>query len=186
MIDWQPRFEAALPCDEWIDRYGHPGRDRPRWQNMCDRVVLSAAQRDLLASFTRRMNVLCLAGVWCGDCIEQGAILHRIAEASDRIDLRFLDRDEHEDVQAELSICGGQRVPMVVFLSEDFYECSRMGDRPLTKYRSLAATLGGPSCPIGVGTPEFLQAEAQDWINEFERVQLMLRLSPRLRWKHRD
>jgi hypothetical protein len=34
--------------------------------------------------------------------------------------------------------------------------------------------------------PDELAATLQDWINELERVQLMLRLSPRLRQKHND
>jgi thiol-disulfide isomerase/thioredoxin len=134
------------------------------------------------------MNVLCLAGAWCGDCINQCPIFQRIAEATDQIALRFLDRDEHADVQAELSLCGGNRVPVLVFLSEDFTECGRYGDRTLAKYRDMAATLLGPACPTGIGAPDpnSLAAVTSDWLNEFERVQLMLRLSARLRERHGD
>jgi len=33
------------------------------------------------------------------------------------------------DVARELAICGGNRIPVVVFLSEDFFECGRYGER---------------------------------------------------------
>jgi hypothetical protein len=46
----------------------------------------------------------------------------------------------------------------------------------------------GAACPIGIAPPDAdeVAATLQDWLNEFERIQLMLRLSPRLRRKHDD
>ncbi len=134
------------------------------------------------------MNVLCLAGAWCGDCANQCPILQRFAEACPQIDLRFLDRDKHADVQRELLINGGQRVPVVVFLSEDFFECGRYGERTVSTYRHLASSMLGPACPTGTGKQDvsLVSAVAAEWLAEFERIQLMLRLSPRLRARHGD
>ena len=46
----------------------------------------------------------------------------------------------------------------------------------------------GASCPTGLVLPgdPLLAQVTQDWLNEFERVQLMLRLSARLRQKYGD
>jgi hypothetical protein len=43
-------------------------------------------------------------------------------------------------------------------------------------------------CSVGAVPPEesLLDATVQDWLDEFERVQLILRTSPRLRKKHGD
>ena len=35
-------------------------------------------------------------------------------------------------------------------------------------------------------SPEFRSAVVQEWLDQFERVQCILRLSPRLRQKHGD
>ena len=104
------------------------------------------------------------------------------------IDLRFLDRDIRPDVRQELSINGGHRVPVVVFLSEDGFEVSRYGERTLSTYRRMAADHLGPACPTGFVPPaaEALAAVTADWLAEFERAQLILRLSPRLRAMHGD
>lgn len=186
-MDWKASFNAALPYAGFLDAHGTDAH-RQRWQSVYDQVRLSDAQRALLAGFVRKMNVLCLAGTWCGDCVNQCPILQRFAEATDKIDLRFLDRDAHMDVTRELSICGGDRVPVVVFLSEDFFECGRYGDRTLSKYRELASTLLGAACPTGIVKPDrsLLEAVTAEWLAEFERIQLMLRLSQRLRSKHGD
>ena len=186
-MNWQASFDAALDYHTFLQTYGRP-EHRERWQRVYDAITLTDAQRALLAGFTRDMNVLCLAGAWCGDCVNQCPIFQRFAEATPRIHLRFLDRDAHPDVQRELSLCGGHRVPVVVFLSEEFAETGRYGDRTISRYRDMARTQLGPSCPTGIGTIDvpLLQAVTADWLIEFERSQLMLRLSPHLRQKHND
>jgi thiol-disulfide isomerase/thioredoxin len=134
------------------------------------------------------MNVLCLAGAWCGDCINQCPIFANFAAAASNLHLRFLDRDEHADAQAILKINGGNRVPVLVFFSEDGAEVARYGERTLSRYRQLMIDQTGPNCPTGisVGNDPLVAQVTQDWLNEFERVQWILRLSPRLRQKHND
>jgi hypothetical protein len=131
------------------------------------------------------MNVLCLAGAWCGDCINQCPIFEHFSAVAHRITIRYLDRDEHADVQRELQINGGNRVPVVVFFSEDGYEVARYGERTLSKYRLMMRGLGGPAGPQPK-SDSLLAEVTQDWLNEFERVQWLLRLSPRLRQLHGD
>jgi hypothetical protein len=186
-MDWKSTFNSALRYREFLDTCANESH-RQRWQALYDRVQLTNAQIQLLAGFTRQMNVLCLTGAWCGDCVNQCPILLRFADASPQIDLRFVDRDENTTLRDYLSICFGNRVPMVVFLSEEFAECGRYGDRTLSKYREMAQTLLGAACPTGSGgaNPDLLAAVTAEWLSEFERIQLMLRLSPRLRRIHGD
>ena len=68
----------------------------PQWQAIYERLTLTDEQQQLLASFTRTMPVICLSGTWCGDCVAQGPMFERIAEASDAIDLRWLDRNAQQ------------------------------------------------------------------------------------------
>ena len=77
---------------------------------------------------------------------------------------------------------------MVVFLSEDFHEVARFGDRTLHTYRRKAATEIGAACavPSAELPPEELMAERDEWIAIFERMLLMLRLAPPLRERHGD
>ncbi len=77
---------------------------------------------------------------------------------------------------------------MVIYMAEDFEPVSIFGDRTLHRYRAIAAKQLGASCPLpGAPLPnEELQATLQDWLDEIERVHLLLRLSARLRQKHGD
>lgn len=188
MPDWSALFSQALPYTEFLDRYADPAQ-RARWDAMHGRVALTDEQTRLLASFKRSMPTFVLNGAWCGDCINQCPIFDHFSRASHGvIDVRFFDRDADDRLRDALEINGGRRVPVVVFLSEDFHEVARYGDRPLSTYRRLAAQQLGPSCPTGLIVPDqdALKAAVQDWLDQFERVQLLLRLSARLREKHGD
>lgn len=186
-MNWQSVFDAGLDYPAFMERHATADQ-RGRWQAVHEQVSVSAEQIALLKSFTRRMNVLCLAGAWCGDCVQQCPIFPRLAEVTDAIHLKFLDRDAHMDVQKALAINGGDRVPVLVFLSEDFLECGRYGERTLSRYRDLVRKQLGASCPTGiVGLDQpLLAAVTAEWLAEFERMQWMLRLSPRLRQKYGD
>ena len=114
--------------------------------------------------------------------------LARIAEACEKINLRMLDRDEVAELRDSLKINAGTRVPVALFMAEDFELCSWYGDRSLNRYRRLAERQLGAACSTGLFVPEAdeLAVTLQDWLGEFERMQLMLRLSTRLRAKHSD
>lgn len=186
-MEWSKLFNESLPYNEFLDKYAKP-EHRTRWDQMHAQVKLTDEQKALLGGFTRRMPVFVLAGAWCGDCINQLPIFDHFEKASKVLEVRYFDRDVREDVREALMINGGHRVPTVVFLSEDFLEVSRYGDRTLSTYRRMAAEQIGPACPTGLVPPadEALAAVTSDWLNEFERVQLLLRLSGRLRKKHGD
>src|SRR4051794_9574491 len=181
-MDWMNVFAEALTYTAFLDRHA-TAPQRTRWDDLHARFGLTSGQKKLLGGFTRRMPVLCLAGAWCGDCINQCPAFDHFARASTAIELRFLDRDARPEVREALAINGGHRVPVLLFLSEDGFEVARYGERTLSTYRRLAAEQLGPACPTGIVPPtgDALARVTAEWLAEFERVQLILRLSPRLR-----
>jgi thiol-disulfide isomerase/thioredoxin len=181
------KFAAALPYDRYVA--SGTAEQQRRWQQVYDLARLAPAQAGRVAGFARDMKVLVVSGIWCGDCVQQCPLLARIAEANPaRLDLRLVDRDEHRDLTEQVRLNAGDRVPVALFLAEDFEFCGLYGDRTLTRYRALAARQLGPACPTGITAPEQgeLAATLEDWLGECERIQLMLRLSARLRQKHND
>jgi thiol-disulfide isomerase/thioredoxin len=187
MASWSDIFANALPYAAFLDQYANSVQ-HTRWNTAHSRFRLTDQARNLLATFRRRMPVLCLAGTWCGDCINQCPLFDHFACASEKINLRFLDRDTNSAVRDLVIINGGWRVPVVVFLSEDWFEVFRYGERTLSLYRQLVSEHIGPSCPTGLIAPadDTIATLMAEWLAEFERAQLILQLSPRLRQKHGD
>lgn len=178
-------FELGLPFDKYILTGTPPQKER--WSSGLSHLQLTQSERDLLAAFKRTMNVIVLSGIWCGDCARQGPLLRVIEQASSVIEMRYLESHAHPELVDELRIQGGTRVPVVVTLSEDFWEISRFGDRTLSAYRQKVARELGPACAVGSSyDPNDLRAELTDWLEHFERDQLLLVTSPFLRKRYRD
>jgi thiol-disulfide isomerase/thioredoxin len=180
-------FEQGFTYQDFLQRYGTIDQ-QTRWKNLWNRIVLTTEQQALLNSFQRVMPVFVLAGAWCGDCADQCPIFERFAEASPNLRIRYFDRDQAPRPFAEsVKICGGSRVPSVIFYSEDFTEVARYGEKTLAKYRDIAQRASGESCSTGLCVDSTMQgAVIKEWLEQFERAQLICRLSARLRQKHGD
>jgi hypothetical protein len=182
----QAAFRAALQYSDYV-RSGTPDQ-RDTWSRHHARVQLTGGQRALIGTFTREINILVSSGIWCGDCAAQVPMLDHIAVANPRLHLRLLDRDEHSDFAERIMICGGLRVPTVLFLNEDFEFLSLYGDKSLARMRARAAKLGGAYCDLpgmAVGQDEAAGTLA-DWVAQVEFAHLIARLSPKLRDRHGD
>ena len=166
MLDYGAKFEAGLGYHEFLSKYGTE-EQRRRWEAVHEKIALTDAQRQLLTGFRREMKVLCLAGAWCGDCVNQCPIFAHFEIANPKIRVRYFDRDANPDLGEELAVCGAARVPAMLFVSEDNFPVGRYGDRTLSKYRRMAADQLGAACPTGIVPEEqsLLAAVTQDWLN---------------------
>jgi hypothetical protein len=182
---WKRHWEMAIPYDEFVETDPETGK---RWKDIAERLPpLSDEQLARLQDYNRIVNVLMYGGVWCMDCARQGPIIRQISDVcGNSVNLRIIDRDTSEELKDELRILGATRVPIVVFLSEDFWEVDRFGDRTLTVYRSKAARDIGRGTDGGIMSPKGLQAQVDEWSDMFERVLIMLRLAPPLRRRYND
>lgn len=184
---FRSKFDQGQAYEAYVAT-GSPDQ-RQHWAAFHAKVRLTVAQTELLGSFTRRIHVLVSSGTWCGDCVQQVPMLDHIHRANpNALALRILDRDLHKDLSEPLKICGGFRVPTVLFLNEDFEFVGVLGDAPLSRYRAKAAKQLGASCPLpGAEVPaDEIAATLQDWVDQFERTHLLLRLSAKLRERHGD
>src|SRR5258708_26806130 len=94
------KFAAGLP----YARYLQAGTDEQqrRWTQVYDAAHLTDAQKQLLSGFGREMKILIFSGIWCGDCVQQCALLYRIAEANTaKIDLRFVERPKERQLSQD-------------------------------------------------------------------------------------
>jgi thiol-disulfide isomerase/thioredoxin len=183
---WKLHFDRALDYDTYLKQ--SKNENTIRWfENEKRTPVLTEEQRQRLEGYDRELNVLVYAAIWCGDCARQGPMLKKIVDAcGEKVRLRVIERNASEDLQDELRILGGLRTPVVVFLSEDWWEVDRFGDRTLSVYRSMVSREVGRGLDRGILSPDALATQLEEWVGIFERVLLMLRLSPFLRKRHED
>ena len=185
----QDKFGQGVSFADFVDS-GRPEGHHPPWEQRYSQLELNETQAAMVGGFTREMNVLSLTGTWCGDCALQGSAMARIAEANPgSINIRYLPRqEEHTDLIIRAPINAGFRVPVTWFLAEDFEPVVVFGDRTLSRYRAIARKqLGQELSNVRAPAPaDPVQEVLREVLDIFERVQLILVLSARLREKHGD
>jgi hypothetical protein len=177
---WKSAFEQATDYDTYLRE--SPASNAARWREAASRLpALAPEDRARLVGHGCPVNLLLVSGVWCGDCVRQGPMIKQLADAvGPDLTLRVIDRDADPAVRDEVRILGAMRVPVAVFLTTHFLEVGRFGDRMLSTYRRKAVTEVGAACPLPTArTPvDELIAERAEWLDIFERMLLMVRLSP--------
>lgn len=183
---WRTLFEQASDYETYLA--GSKQEYVQRWRDSEERVpALSEEQLKRLRGYGRKLNVLVYCGIWCGDCARQGPLLKELTDAiGDEARIRFIERDASPELKDELRIVGATRVPILVFLSEDFWEMARFGERTLSVYRAKVAREIGREFDAGILSPKARERELAEWVEIFERVLIMLRLSPPLRRRYGD
>ncbi|MFH1178891.1 MAG: thioredoxin family protein [Candidatus Bathyarchaeota archaeon] len=182
---WKKHYDMALPYEEYLKT---DPEKAVRWREFEPRApILSGEQKKRVQDYNREINILAMVGIWCGDCVRTASIIRKIAEAAgEKVNIRFIERETSPELVEELRILGATRVPRIVFLTEDFWEIDRAGDRLLPVYRAKAAREIGMNHDAGVMTPKAIQEETEAWLDVFERVLLMARLAPPLRKSYND
>jgi len=183
---WKKHWELAKNYDSYMEA-AKPA-EKQKWFERNERTPhLTTEQKERLEGYNRELNVLVYSGTWCGDCSRQVPMFLKMAEAAgDKVSVKLIERETSEELMEELRILGAFRVPVVVFLTEDFWEVGRFGDRLLSVYRTKAAREIGRGSDLGQLSPNSLSRELADWVDIFERMLVMVRLSPPLRRKHKD
>jgi len=183
---WRKHWAQASEYDDFILEQDQSHAEK--WRNIEKRIPdLTPEQAERLQGYDRELNILVYGGIWCPDCQRQAPMLKKITETiGPKAHIRIIDRDTSKELKDELRILGATRVPMIIILSEDFWEIGRYGDRLLSVYRAKAAREIGRGPRAGVLSPKALEAEMSEWVDIIERAEIMLRLSPPLRRRYND
>ena len=100
------------------------------WAGVYRKSVIPAWAVDELEAMGRDWKLLAIAEDWCGDASNLVPIFARLAEASSRIDLRIVKRDEHPELMDMYLTNGSRSIPIVVILDEAYKPVGRWGPRP--------------------------------------------------------
>ncbi|MCB2172901.1 thioredoxin family protein, partial [archaeon] len=162
---WRKHWAQASEYEDFILEQDQSHAEK--WRNIEQRIPdLTPEQAERLQGYDRELNILVYGGIWCPDCQRQAPMLKKITETiGPKAHIRIIDRDASKKLKDELRILGATRVPMIVILSEDFWEIGRYGDRLLSVYRAKAAREIGRGPRAGVLSPKALEAEMSEWVD---------------------
>lgn len=136
-IDWRAVFASGADFAAWIEA-AENAEHRARMQQALAELPLHPATAAFVKALPRTVHVVAIAEDWCGDVVRHVPPLMRLAQAGDRIKVRFIAREQHKDVFARFLTNGGEAIPKFVFLSDAFVECGNWGPMPEEHRRLIA------------------------------------------------
>lgn len=102
-----------------------------RMNRIDKRTELNDSLKQKLKDLDREMVWLVLTEGWCGDAAQNVPAINRIAEESDKIQLGFLLRHEHEEIMDHYETNGARSIPKLIALdAETLDELGTWGPRP--------------------------------------------------------
>jgi len=141
-IDWKAVFESGVSWDIWITQGEFPDH-RERMAAAARELPLSTAQHAVLRALPKDVYVVAIAEDWCGDVVRHAPVLRKMEEATGKLHVRYITREQHPDVFARFLTNGGEAIPKFVFLSSEWVEVGNWGPMP-NDYRRLIAR--GKAC----------------------------------------
>jgi len=156
-IDWKDVFDRAKSYDGWLA--SAENRDHvQRMESARQSEKLPEYAKGFLAALPRKVHVIAIAEDWCGDVVRHVPCLMKIADTSEQVQVRFIQRADRPDIFARYLTNGGEAIPKFVFLSQDFVECGNWGPMP-EHCRELIAR--GKACQ-NVGAARQLVSKSYD------------------------
>lgn len=88
--------------------------------------------KSVLENISEKYIWLVLTESWCGDAAQILPIIHKMAEVSDKIDLRIVLRDDNEDLMNLFLTNGTKSIPKLIIIDKETNEViNDFGPRPI-------------------------------------------------------
>ena len=140
--------------------FGYGKLNRQRMHRLEKTVGISERTRTVVRKVTRPMIWLVITEGWCGDAAQNVPVIEKIAAESDKIETRYILRDENLELMHRFLTNGARSIPKLIAFDGDTLEVlGSWGSRP-TPAQKLYADMRSK----GVEKPVILE-EIQRWYN---------------------
>jgi len=144
-LDYQNYFNKAISYDQYLrnfqyeidqgekSKYAKYLPQNWRRQSRLDRKLkLSETLKATIGELDKDLNWLVITEHWCGDASQINPIINKVAQESNgKINLKFIYRDENEDlIDAHLTDGRSRSIPILIQLDNDYKVIGTYGPRP--------------------------------------------------------
>jgi len=105
--------------------------NRQRMHRLAKTIEVDAGAREAIRSVKRPMIWLVITEAWCGDAAQNIPVIEKVAAESERIETRYVLRDEHPELMDRYLTNGARAVPKLIALDAKTFEIlGSWGSRP--------------------------------------------------------
>lgn len=93
-------------------------------------IKLLPEAKSFLSDLEEKVTWLVITEAWCGDAAQSVPVLHALAEQSEKVELKIILRDEHQEIMELFLTNGSKSIPKLVCLDKSGKELFTWGPRP--------------------------------------------------------
>jgi len=101
-----------------------------RMKRIYKHIELLPSFIEVLNLIERRINIICLTEFWCGDAAQNLPVMELAAQKNNDITIKYLFRDENEELMGQYLTNGGKSIPKYILLDGAGNEIANWGPRP--------------------------------------------------------
>jgi len=117
--------------DQSVDLIHYSQLNETRMNRLEKTIEITAENIQKLQNLQKDYLWLVITEGWCGDAAQLVPIFHKMAEVSDKVELRVVLRDDNEDLMNLFLTNGSKSVPKLIVIDKDINEViGDFGPRP--------------------------------------------------------
>ncbi len=128
--------ESGMTFNQWLEKFEKPEAKEKTKTFLKESEFIQEQCRAQLEELKYKQYLLVIAADWCGDCQRNLPIIELISRASDFLNLRILKKEDHLDLLLKSN--GGEKIPYVMFYSQDGYFISNWIERSYKAYKFIS------------------------------------------------
>lgn len=104
------------------DRANFTKINNQRMKRLDKQTQLSEEARAVAEKVNKDFTWLVLTESWCGDAAQTLPVINKFSEASDKIDLKVVLRDENDELMSQFLTDGNKSIPKLIVIENDSKE----------------------------------------------------------------
>lgn len=134
------RFEEkGITFTQWLEIFENNESKDQTEKYFIESESIRETSKSRLSELNYKQYILAIAADWCGDCQRNVPILEHVCQSSDLIELKILKKEDNLDLLVKIN--GGEKIPYVMFYSQDGYFCGSWTERSYESYKFISDAL---------------------------------------------
>ena len=162
-FNYKSSYKNGYTYEEYIGLMKDENHKK-KYESYYSRFTLSPEYLDLLSSqIEHEIKILVIGASWCFDCQINITILQHIVEKSPNLEMKIIIKEEYIHL-VDLTNAG-QRIPLILFLSPDFYKVESWVEKSTLQYQLY----GNLRKIMGWDNPNFTKEYRKLFIKDYEK-----------------
>ena len=131
--------DKAWTFDQWVATFEKLESKQNLLNHLSASSFIEQRAKSQLTELKYKHYLLVVTADWCGDCQRSVPVLEHIVKSNEHLKVKYLKKEDNLDLIIPTN--GSQKIPYVMFYSQDGYYVSNWVERPYYLYNIISGVM---------------------------------------------